>query len=101
MANWLRVSDNRASMFNPLPAIFPSELAPVMRLAPDGERELVQTASSNIRAPSGRNATNRPQRKTRSLRGGSEIVLPVSSLAQTVVAKPGLENGCRQLMAGP
>ena len=29
-------------MFDPLPAIFPSELAPVMRLAADGERELVQ-----------------------------------------------------------
>lgn len=42
VANWLRVSDNRAVLFQPLPAIFPSELAPVMRLASDGERELVQ-----------------------------------------------------------
>jgi putative SOS response-associated peptidase YedK len=29
-------------LFEPLQAIFPSEVAPVMRLAPDGERELVQ-----------------------------------------------------------
>lgn len=42
VAKWLRVSDNRASMFDPLSAIFPSEVAPVMRLATDGERELVR-----------------------------------------------------------
>lgn len=41
VARWLRVSDNRAALFEPLAAIFPSELAPVMRLAPDAERELV------------------------------------------------------------
>lgn len=36
-----RVSDNRAYAFEPLPAIFPRTVAPIVRLAADGERELV------------------------------------------------------------
>lgn len=36
-----RVSDNRAFAFEPMPAIFPKSVAPVVRLASDGERELV------------------------------------------------------------
>ena len=36
-----RVGDNRASGFGPLAAIFPGHAAPVVRLAEDGERELV------------------------------------------------------------
>lgn len=36
-----RVSDNRAYGFEPLPAIFPRSVAPIVRLASDGERELV------------------------------------------------------------
>jgi putative SOS response-associated peptidase YedK len=36
-----RVSHNRAAAFAPLPAIFPGHQAPVVRLAADGERELV------------------------------------------------------------
>lgn len=35
-----RVSDNRASAFDSLPAIFPGHTAPVVRHAEDGEREL-------------------------------------------------------------
>jgi putative SOS response-associated peptidase YedK len=35
-----RVSDNRAAAVDPLAAIFPGHSAPVVRLAPDGEREL-------------------------------------------------------------
>lgn len=41
VAKWLRVADNRAAIFQPLPSILPSEVAPVMRLSADGERELV------------------------------------------------------------
>ena len=41
VANWFRVSDNRAAMFEPLDAIFPGYVAPVVRHADDGERELV------------------------------------------------------------
>jgi len=37
-----RVSDNRAARVDPQPAIFPGYTAPVIRHAPDGERELVQ-----------------------------------------------------------
>lgn len=36
-----RVSDNRAEAFDSLPAIFPNYTAPVVRMAEDGERELV------------------------------------------------------------
>lgn len=36
-----RISDNRAYAFEPLPAIFPKAVAPVVRVAADGERELV------------------------------------------------------------
>jgi len=36
-----RVSDNRAYAFEPLPAIFPRTVAPIVRIAADGERELV------------------------------------------------------------
>ena len=36
-----RVGDNRAFAFEPQDAIFPGRTAPVVRLAPDGERELL------------------------------------------------------------
>ena len=38
---WFRVSDNRAYGFEPMPAIFPKTIAPIIRLAADGEREMV------------------------------------------------------------
>ncbi len=37
-----RVSHNRAAAFEPLDAIFPGHIAPVIRVADDGERELVR-----------------------------------------------------------
>lgn len=37
----VRVADNRAAAFDPLPSIFPRSIAPVIRPADDGERELV------------------------------------------------------------
>lgn len=36
-----RVSHNRAAAFEPLPAVFPGHTVPIVRRAPDGERELV------------------------------------------------------------
>lgn len=41
IARYFRVSDNRAAAFEPLDAIFPGYTAPVIRLAADGEREMV------------------------------------------------------------
>ena len=41
MLRLFRVSDNRATAFDPLPAIVPGHVAPVVRMAGDGERELV------------------------------------------------------------
>lgn len=42
MLRLFRVADNRATATRPLPAIFPSDLAPVVRADGDGERELVE-----------------------------------------------------------
>lgn len=41
IATLFRVSHNRAAAFEPLPAIFPGHMAPVVRPSGDGERELV------------------------------------------------------------
>ena len=41
IARFFRVSHNRAAAFEPLPAIFPGRVAPVVRQSADGERELV------------------------------------------------------------
>ncbi|MGE0629289.1 MAG: SOS response-associated peptidase [Hyphomicrobiaceae bacterium] len=41
MLRLFRVSDNRAASIEPKPAIFPGGTAPVVRMANDGERELV------------------------------------------------------------
>jgi putative SOS response-associated peptidase YedK len=41
MLHLFRVSDNRAASVEPKPAIFPGYVAPVVRKASDGERELV------------------------------------------------------------
>ncbi len=41
MLRLFRVGDNRAAAIEPKPAIFPGYIAPVVRKATDGERELV------------------------------------------------------------
>ena len=35
------LSDNRMAAFDPLPAIFPGHMAPIIKQSVDGERELV------------------------------------------------------------
>lgn len=41
LARNFRLSDNRMAAFDPLPAIFPGHLAPIIKQSDDGERELV------------------------------------------------------------
>jgi putative SOS response-associated peptidase YedK len=41
VARFFRVSHNRAGSFEPMSAIFPKYIAPVVRRAADGEREIV------------------------------------------------------------
>src|SRR5262245_31751465 len=41
VARFFRVSHNRAAAFAPVSAIFPKQVAPVVRTAADGEREIV------------------------------------------------------------
>src|SRR5262245_57812757 len=40
IARFFRVSHNRAAGYEPLPAIFPGRVAPVVRQSADGEREI-------------------------------------------------------------
>lgn len=49
-----RVSDNRAAAFEPRDAILPSETAPVVRMAEDGERELVNLSWGFVRLEPGK-----------------------------------------------
>ena len=41
LVRYFQVSDNRTVQMMPMPAIFPSYNAPVVRVADDGEREIV------------------------------------------------------------
>jgi putative SOS response-associated peptidase YedK len=41
LARRFMVSDNRMAAFDPLPAIFPGHMAPIIKQSADGERELV------------------------------------------------------------
>jgi putative SOS response-associated peptidase YedK len=41
VAQFFRVSHNRAAAYEPLPAIFPGHTAPIIKQSTDGERELV------------------------------------------------------------
>ena len=52
--NLFRVSDNRATAIEPKDAILPSDMAPVVRLAEDGERELVNLSWGFIRREPGK-----------------------------------------------
>jgi putative SOS response-associated peptidase YedK len=54
VARFFRVSHNRSAAFEPVSAIFPRHVAPVMRVAPDGERELVTMSWGFILLQSGR-----------------------------------------------
>ena len=41
LARKFRLSDNRMAVFGTLPAIFPGDMAPIIKQSADGERELV------------------------------------------------------------
>ena len=41
LARKFMLSDNRMAAFEPLPAIFPGHMAPIIKQSEDGERELV------------------------------------------------------------
>lgn len=61
MLRLFRVTDNRAAAITPRDAIFPGHLAPVLRCAEDGERELLEMHwGFGLRTPSGamRRVTN-------------------------------------------
>ena len=41
VARFFRVSHNRAATYDPLSAIFPGHMAPIIKQSADGQRELV------------------------------------------------------------
>lgn len=89
--NLFRVAHNRAAPVEPLPAIFPGHIAPVVRSAADGERELVAMSWGFVlpqpgRAP--RRVTNVRDDKIRASRFWREsfeerrCLVPASSFAE-------------------
>ena len=54
LARFLRVSHNRLTRFEPVNAIFPRHVAPVVRYAQDGEREIVLMTWGFMRLEKGR-----------------------------------------------
>ena len=54
LARFLRVSHNRRAAFQPVNAIFPRHVAPVVRYAEDGEREIVLMTWGFMRLEKGR-----------------------------------------------
>ena len=54
VARFFRVSHNRAAGFEPVTAIFPKHVAPVVRQASDGEREIVTMSWGFMRLEKGR-----------------------------------------------
>lgn len=54
IGRFFRVSHNRSVAFEPVNAIFPRHVAPVVRHAPDGEREIVLMSWGFLRLEKGR-----------------------------------------------
>lgn len=94
-----RVGDNRASAFDPLPAIFPGQTAPIVREAGDGERELVLVSWGFVLPQQGRAAkrvTNARADKVRNSRFWKEsfearrCLVPVSSFSEPKGKQPAV-----------
>ena len=99
MLRLFRVSDNRAAAIEPKPAIFPGYVAPIVRPADDGERELVNlnwgfVLQQKGRAP--RRVTNVRDDKILSSpywRGSFELrrcLVPASSYCEPKGIKPAV-----------
>ena len=93
------MSDNRAAAFEPLPAIFPGHMAPVVRRAADGERELSLLSWGFVLPQKGRVArrvTNARDDKVRTSgfwRGSFEerrCLVPVTSFAEPQGKRPAV-----------
>jgi putative SOS response-associated peptidase YedK len=94
-----QVGDNRASAFDPLPAIFPGDTAPVVRRAGDGERELVLASWGFVLPQQGkaaRRVTNARAGKVRSSPFWREsfkarrCVVPVTSFSEPKGKQPAV-----------
>ena len=99
VARLFRVSDNRAAAFEPLPAIFPGHLAPVVRRAGDGEREIALLSWGFVLPQKDRAAkrvTNARDEKVRTSgfwRGSFEerrCLVPVTSFAEPKGQRPAV-----------
>lgn len=92
-----RVSDNRAAYFEPRDAILPSETAPVVRLAEDGERELVNLSWGFVRREPGKAPRRVVNTRDDQLRGNPfwqdsfvkrRCLVPVTSYSEPKGVKP-------------
>ncbi len=85
-----RVGHNRAAAFAPLPAIFPGHIGPVVRLAADGERELVDMSWGFVLPQEGRaprrvtntRDDNRDSRFWRASFAGRRCLVPATSFCE-------------------
>lgn len=91
VARFFRVSHNRSVAIEPLPAIFPRHVAPVMRLAEDGEREIVTMSWGFMLLQDGRaprpvtNVRDDTLRKSKFWRGSFEerrCLVPATSFCE-------------------
>lgn len=94
-----RVSDNRASAFEQMPAIFPGHDAPIIRESGDGDRELVLVSWGFVLPQQGRAAkrvTNARADKVRTSRFWQEsfeerrCLVPVTSFSEPKGRQPAI-----------
>lgn len=95
--NLFRVSDNRAAAFDPRDAILPSEVAPVVRLADDGERELVNLSWGFVHREPGKAPRRVVNTRDDQVRGNPfwcesfmkrRCLVPVTAYAESKGVKP-------------
>ena len=94
-----RVGDNRAASFEPQPAIFPGNIAPVIRRAEDGERELATMSWGFVlpqRERAAKRVTNARDDKVRDSRFWSSsleerrCLVPVTSFSEPKGKRPAV-----------
>lgn len=99
VARLFRVSDNRAAGFDPKPAIFPGNDAPVVRLADDGEREISVLSWGFVLPQQGKvakrvtNARDEKVRTSNFWRGSFDerrCLVPVTSFAEPKGKNPAV-----------
>ena len=93
-----KVPHNRAAAIEPLPGIFPGYMAPIVRKAEDGERELTWLSWGFVRLEHGRapkRVTNSATTRSRARSGGIRFqqrrcLIPASSFCEPKGERPAV-----------